>query len=91
MSHRTEIFKDIIEERARQDRLHPEFPDWDLARLPILMEEVGEVAKDIHENNLVHLRQELIETIAVGVRWVEAIDKELEPIEGAAPQASASV
>jgi hypothetical protein len=46
------------------------------------MEEVGEVAKELQEEeqykNVINLYIELIQTAAVCVRWIEEIGKELK-------------
>ena len=53
----------------------------DEQRLPILLEEVGEVARELcdsrashYEPNLVKLRDELVQTAAVAVAWIESVD-----------------
>lgn len=82
------ICLDLAEERDRQDRKHPapEGFNWGNA-LGILVEEVGEVAKEHIERdcqittadaiaNRERLRTELIQTAASAIRWVELIDAE---------------
>ncbi len=43
-------------------------------KLPVLMEEVGEVAKAINERDKAELKKELIQTAAVCVAWLEALE-----------------
>ena len=83
---RAEIFDRIIEERARQDKLHPlPKPKKDdneeiktfltlintTELLAVLREEVGEIGKAIQGEG--DLREELIQTCAVCVKWLEHI------------------
>jgi NTP pyrophosphatase (non-canonical NTP hydrolase) len=79
INKRMQIFERISIERERQDELH-EFPHH--IRLAVLMEEVGEVAKELQEEeqykNVINLYIELIQTAAVCVRWIEEIGKELK-------------
>ena len=74
----------VIKERKRQDRLlsegrlnhlasEPLCPD--VLRLAALMEEVGEVARAVHDGPAGgDLRAELIQVAAVAVGWVEGLD-----------------
>lgn len=77
------ILSDVEAERFRQEELcalgkfehtcaHPEWTDRQ--RLPVLVEEVGEVARAIQTGDLDNLREELVQVAAVAVAWVEAID-----------------
>jgi NTP pyrophosphatase (non-canonical NTP hydrolase) len=79
INKRIQIFERISIERERQDELH-EFPHN--IRLAVLMEEVGEIAKELQEKdeykNVINLYIELIQTAAVCVRWIEEIGKELK-------------
>ncbi len=80
---------EILKERDRQDE------KWGLPSTPelytrhpfhwlgILMEEVGEVAKEIVEDPFMsrwspEMRQEVIQTAAVAVSWLEAMDQAKE-------------
>lgn len=65
------IISGIIDERLRQDNIHPDFPGE--KRLAILMEEVGEVAKAIQNGDIENLKEELIQVASVCVRWLEHI------------------
>jgi hypothetical protein len=67
----------VASERARQDAKWGEQNHDDLYWLGILMEEVGEAAKDVIENRSPH--KELIEVAAVAVAWVEAITRRKKP------------
>jgi NTP pyrophosphatase (non-canonical NTP hydrolase) len=79
INKRMQIFERISIERERQDELH-EFPHH--IRLAVLMEEVGEIAKELQENdeykNVINLYIELIQTAAVCVRWIEELGEELK-------------
>lgn len=66
------IIRGIVDERLRQDNLHPIFPEE--KRLAILMEEVGEVATALQNNDIANLKDELIQVAAVCVRWLEQIN-----------------
>jgi NTP pyrophosphatase (non-canonical NTP hydrolase) len=63
-----EILMEIAKERVRQDHLHPENKIGDY--LPILIEEVGEVARAIQIGDLDNLKEELIQVMAVCYRWM---------------------
>ena len=68
---------DILEETERQDA------KWgsqrDLSRvdwMPILTEEVGEVAKSINDNETIDdLRNELVQVAAVCLQWIDNLDR----------------
>lgn len=69
---RDKIFTLISYERHRQDHLHPNF----YHPLAVLMEEVGEVAKELQEGaDTSRLIEELTQVAAVAVRWIEQLDK----------------
>ncbi|ONH27117.1 hypothetical protein [Pseudofrankia asymbiotica] len=52
--------------------LNPAMPD--VVRLPVLVEEVGEVARAMLEGaGTRHLREELIQVATVALTWVEAL------------------
>jgi NTP pyrophosphatase (non-canonical NTP hydrolase) len=71
-----QIIQDILNERARQDaefgtlprNLKPTF------YLPILTEELGEVARSIIDGDSLGYRQELIQLAAVAIAAVEEFD-----------------
>lgn len=74
------VLENVGMERQRQDnkwgQQDHEVGIW----LAILGEEFGEVAKEIAESqarslDVAHLREELVQTAAVAVAWVEAIDR----------------
>ncbi len=64
---------DIEDERQRQDEKWGVQNHNDLKWLAILMEEVGEVAKDMLKYG--GDRRELVQVAAVAVAWMEAIDR----------------
>jgi hypothetical protein len=83
---RNDIFKEIVTERERQDELHPlkyvkETNDDDVKvmshyllqneMLAVLIEEVGEIGKALQGEG--DLKEELIQTASVCVRWLENI------------------
>jgi hypothetical protein len=78
---RQEIFYDLVMERRRQYQLHGHgalgLVDSRKKRdrkLTILTEEVGEVARAIHDGDDKNLRDELVQVAAVAIAWLEAID-----------------
>lgn len=74
---RGKILNDINVERDRQDDMHPE--DLPLAmRFVTIMEEAGEVAEAMQDNDMESTYRELIETAASCVRMAEEV---LEGIE----------
>ena len=77
-----EPVKDVIGERLRQEAKWGQQDHPPGIWLGILGEEFGEVCKEIAESqarplDVAHLREELIQTAAVAVAWVEAIDRGL--------------
>jgi NTP pyrophosphatase (non-canonical NTP hydrolase) len=89
------ILGDLIQERWRQDRLHGAGRVLNpTARLAILAEEFGEVAKEVMERvdgrgDVARLRSELVETAACAVAWIEQLDDQ-EPGVPATPEPEAS-
>lgn len=77
---RDEIFKQILAERDRQDHLWGKQSHGNGRWLIILIEEIGEIAQSLLHSDYVLMRQELIQTMAVGVAWLESWDdKERKP------------
>lgn len=71
-----EVFSAIITERQRQNDMWGNHhtlssKDW----LPVLIEEVGEVAEAMFSSSNNDLREELIQVAAVAAAWAEHIDK----------------
>lgn len=64
-----DILEQIVIERNRQDLIHPDNTLDDM--LPVLIEEIGEVAKAMNEQS--NLEEELIHSAAVIVRWLEML------------------
>ena len=69
-------------ERARQEELRREGsleytaadPDCpDVLRLAALVEEIGEVARALHDADFDNLAEELVQVAAVAVAWREAL------------------
>jgi hypothetical protein len=70
------VADEVLTERARQDQKWGQQNHDDPLWLAILAEEFGEVAKDVVENQVAAgVREELIQTAAVCIAWVEAIDR----------------
>lgn len=75
---RDEIFKKINEERDRQDAKWGPNPrnlplgEW----LAVLVEEVGEIAKSLLDNDMDNLIVEIIQVCAVGISMIEDITHE---------------
>lgn len=70
------VIGDVLRERQRQEDLHaPQTcanPGMDAgAKLAVLIEEVGEVAKAQLERG--NLREELVHVAAVAIAWLESI------------------
>lgn len=85
MSTQTSIvLTDIVDERHRQDELYGRQSHPPLAWLAILMEEVGEVSKEVCEHHfqykgdqkerLLRMRKELVQVAAVAVAMIESLD-----------------
>lgn len=71
--HPSTIITEILKERIRQDRIHP---DNDLSDyLAILVEEVGEIARAIQLRDIDNLIEELIQLSAVCIRWMEDLEQ----------------
>jgi NTP pyrophosphatase (non-canonical NTP hydrolase) len=72
------IFDEVLKERERQIKLwEREFYVWDASlehKNTVLVEEVGEVAHAILENDIDNLREELIQVAAVCVAWLETLE-----------------
>lgn len=81
------IWEAIMNERQRQNRLHPQWHGNDHG-LVVLAEEFGEVAKALYElkqewnvENYRELKDELVQVAAVCVRWLENIEEGVGKIE----------
>jgi NTP pyrophosphatase (non-canonical NTP hydrolase) len=76
MSKITQIIQDVLTERARQDAMYGA-PPRNLKPtfyLPILTEELGEVARTILEGDSLGYRRELIQLAAVAIAAIEEFD-----------------
>ena len=70
------VYQEIQEERTTQDVKWGEQNHGDLYWLGILVEEVGELSKEIIEmGDNGQLRGELVQCAAVAVAWLEALDR----------------
>lgn len=67
------ILDDIILERERQDVLHP-YRVPDEVMLTVLVEEVGEIARSMLEEDRSGLRREVLQSAAVCVKWLELLE-----------------
>ena len=77
-----DIFQEVFDERRRQDMRWGIQNHRPMEWLGVLMEELGEVAKDTVENHwhpdagsIANMREELIQVAAVAVAWIESIDR----------------
>jgi NTP pyrophosphatase (non-canonical NTP hydrolase) len=82
----TEVYAEVHAERVRAHTKHAargnsreDQPWYDHEWLPILVEEVGEVAHeltyDTHDKDRAHwLRKELVQVAAMACAWIDAID-----------------
>lgn len=72
--------EDVLAARQAAREKHGErsiecLPLWDRAWLPILVEEVGEVANAMtYDSTTSSVRAELVDVIAVASAWVDAYD-----------------
>lgn len=72
---REHVFDLLNDERLRQTNKWGDQSSHSAERwLAILMEEVGEAAKEVVEGNSENLRMELIQSAAVIVQWLEIIE-----------------
>lgn len=76
---RAKVYLDIAEARVKAhqkhgshsiERLDHDHVDW----LPILVEEIGEVARALTYDGTANLRAELIDVAAVAAAWIDRID-----------------
>lgn len=66
---RDRIYKLLDAERNYQNTIHPMYnPAMILA---VLVEEVGEVAQAVQNNDIMNLKAELLQLAAVCIRWLE--------------------
>ena len=77
------VFLDIIVERQRQDEKWGEQNHPDEWWLPIMLEELGETSKAMLEVQFGmggnrDVRKELIEAVAVGIAWLECMERRKE-------------
>jgi NTP pyrophosphatase (non-canonical NTP hydrolase) len=72
----SDLLLELVEERRRQDELWGEQNHTPHEWLAILMEEVGEIAKDVAEGRVAgNYRTELIQVAAVAMAAVESLDR----------------
>jgi hypothetical protein len=75
------VFDDVMDERARQEALHPGDTCWELGKpdrekWAVFASEVQEVWDALFNNEpRANLRAELIQVAAVAVAWVQALDR----------------
>ena len=67
--NQAEALNAILKERKRQDIIHPKSEDYDY--FAVLIEEVGEVARAIQNEDYENLQEELVQVAAVAIRWLE--------------------
>lgn len=82
ISHR--VLTSILTERTYQEQKWIEQNHPDEWYLPIMLEELGETAKAMLEQHFIYpeavgcewrIRKELVETVAVGIAWLEAMER----------------
>ena len=85
----SQIFLCVAAERLRQSDLLRKNPDWvdissihtsHTARLPVLLEEVGEVAKAMNDHDEGAMAIELIQVMAVCSAWLETRPRPCPPL-----------
>ena len=70
---RAKILEAVLAERERQDeRWGDQTENTDLEWMAILTEEIGEVAKDVNDQRMAGMFEELIQCAAVCFAWSEA-------------------
>ena len=70
---RAKILEAVLSERERQDeRWGGQTNNTDLEWMSILTEEIGEVAKDVNDQRVAGMFEELIQCAAVCFAWSEA-------------------
>lgn len=78
------IIRDILLEVKRAKELHPKFPDTLVKRTAIMAEEAGEAIKEANliedegKGSIENYKAELIQTAAMCVRILEAMENEDE-------------
>jgi NTP pyrophosphatase (non-canonical NTP hydrolase) len=91
------VLNEISHERVHQERLQRtgkfDFTCADpkvasLAKLPVLIEEAGEVAKELIERNggTQHLYEELVQVAVVSGAWAESLVPSLRPDDRSMPR-----
>lgn len=73
--------QEVMLERAAQDRKWGEQNHPDLYWLGILVEEVGELAQALIEGKGDAARKELVQVTAVGLAWLEALERKQPKVE----------
>jgi NTP pyrophosphatase (non-canonical NTP hydrolase) len=66
---------DVLEERGRQDHKWGQQDHHPAVWMVILLEEVGEAAKEILEQNWEKYREELVQVAAVSLSMLDAFDR----------------
>lgn len=77
------VYYEIAEELKRARKKHPNYPEDLFRKLAILSEELGEVTMAVNDyddglDTLPHIREELIQTAAMCVRFLESLGPKLE-------------
>lgn len=73
----SDIYNLISDERCRQDQKWSNTRELDPKLwMTVMMEEVGEVARAVLEDDKVNLEEELIQVAAVAVAWLEQHHRE---------------
>jgi NTP pyrophosphatase (non-canonical NTP hydrolase) len=69
------LMQEIADERIRQDAKWGEQNHYPARWVTILVEEVGEMAKAILNEDLAHTRKELVQVAAVAIAMLESLDR----------------
>ena len=70
------VLQDVVTERNRQDEKFGDQIDNTAERwMTILMEEVGEAAKEVCERNVPLFREEMVQVAAVACAMIECVDR----------------
>ena len=72
----TQVLSEVLGERRFQDEKWGSNRDLDNGTWGLILgEEVGESCEAALENDMKHLRRELVQVAAVAVAWIEGLDR----------------
>lgn len=70
-----EIFNLILEERKRQEEIHPNWLNIGEVAVSLLTEELGEFAQAINDGNIKEAKKEVIQVASLCFRYLEGLEK----------------